>query len=258
MSRKHGRHPRSTGHGQSAWARSGERQRGTSPRARSCQDGKRPARGARCALLQGGHETVRVGRTYTNNTDGVFYRPFGADRFVVVAAPRGAAFGLLPFGYVELLHRATALFLLELHVLMGDPRARSMSGRTSRRVATKQLRRERVGWAATVFVYPKGRPDRRAARPRTLRVYTWAASIRSTSDPSAGAADIRSRADTGAILRVYRRPRLHLEVRIAFATHARSNDEQAIAGVLDDRGAERRWPRTCTSTRPRGQSEQQL
>src|SRR3954453_23918064 len=61
---------------------------------------RRPAPGGEVRVLPGGHETIRVGRSYYHYHDGVFYRPIGPDRFRIVGAPIGARIRTLPFGYV--------------------------------------------------------------------------------------------------------------------------------------------------------------
>jgi hypothetical protein len=155
---------------------------------------KRPAPGREVRVLPGGHETVRVGRANYHYRDGVFYRPFGPDRFVVVGAPIGARIRVLPFGYVSFFIGPRRYFYSNYTYYWWDPRASEYVVVEEPQGADKAVAEAAEGGSGDVFVYPKeGQTDEQRDRDR-YECYTWAVD-QTHFDPSAGAADTAKSSD---------------------------------------------------------------
>jgi len=155
---------------------------------------KRPAPGREVRVLPGGHETVRVGRSFYHYHDGVFYRPFGPDRFVVVGAPLGARVRVLPFGYVSFFIGPRRYFYSNYTYYGWDPRASEYVVVDEPPGADKAVETASESGDGDVFVYPKeGQTDEQRDRDR-YECYTWAVD-QTHFDPSAGAADTAKSSD---------------------------------------------------------------
>jgi len=192
------RHPRRTSHSRCV-ARSGERRVGTGPRTASwsAEAAGTGSRGAR--YCRADTKPFASDARITTTHDGVFYRPFGADRFVVVGAPRGARIRVLPFGYVSFFIGPRRYFLLELHVLLvgsaclGVCRGRrAAGGGPSRRDTASE------SGGGDVFVYPKEGQTDEQRDPRPLRVLHVGRRSDALRSERRRCRPLRSRATTGA------------------------------------------------------------
>jgi len=150
--------------------------------------------GTQVRVLPGGHETIRLGRTYYHYHDGVFYRPYGPDRFVVVGAPIGARIRALPFGYVTFNLGPRRYFYANYTYYWWDPRVSEYVVGDEPPGADKAVAAATESGAGDVFVYPKdGQSDEQRDRDR-YDCYTWAVD-QTHFDPSAGAADSAKSSD---------------------------------------------------------------
>jgi hypothetical protein len=157
--------------------------------------GARPSGvGREVRALPEGHVSVRVGRTNYHYHEGVFYRPFGPDRFVVVGAPIGARVRVLPFGYVSFFIGPRRYFYSNYAYYWWDPRASEYVVVEEPQGADKAVAEAAEGGSGDVFVYPKnGQTDEQRDRDR-YECYTWAVD-QTHFDPSAGAADTAKSGD---------------------------------------------------------------
>jgi hypothetical protein len=157
--------------------------------------GARPsAVGREVRALPEGHVTVRVGGSFYHYHEGVFYRPFGPDRFVVVGAPIGARIRVLPFGYVSFFVGPRRYFYSNYAYYWWDPRASEYVVVAEPQGADKAVAEATEGGSGDVFVYPKqGQTDEQRDRDR-YECYTWAVD-QTHFDPSAGAADTAKSGD---------------------------------------------------------------
>ncbi|HVY63817.1 MAG TPA: DUF6515 family protein [Gammaproteobacteria bacterium] len=147
-----------------------------------------PPIGAKVRVLPGGHETVRVGRTYYHYRDGVFYRPFGPDRFVVVGAPIGARIRVLPFGAVSFYIGPRRYFYANYTYYWWDPRVSEYVVVSEPPGAEKAVADASEAGSGEIFVYPKeGQTDEQRDRDR-YDCHLWAVN-QTGFDPSAGVAD---------------------------------------------------------------------
>jgi hypothetical protein len=150
--------------------------------------------GTQVRVLPGGHQTVRVGRTSYRYHDGVWYRPYGPDRFVVVRAPIGARIRTLPFGYVSFYIGPRRYFYADYAYYWWDPRVAEYVVVDEPAGAEKAVAAATESGDGDVFVYPKeGQTDEQRDRDR-YECYTWAVD-QTHFDPSAGAADAAKSSD---------------------------------------------------------------
>jgi hypothetical protein len=150
--------------------------------------------GAQVRVLPGGHETVRVGRSFYHYHDGVWYRPYGPDRFVVVGAPIGAHIRTLPFGYVSFYIGPRRYFYSNYTYYGWDPRISEYVVVDEPAGAEKAVGTATESGGGDVFVYPKeGQTDDQRDRDR-YECYTWAVD-QTHFDPSSGAADATRSSD---------------------------------------------------------------
>jgi hypothetical protein len=154
-----------------------------------------PAPGREVRVLPNVHETIRVGRTYYHYHDGVFYRPLGPDRFVVVGAPIGARVRVLPFGYVSFFIGPRRYFYANYTYYWWDPRVEQYVVVAEPEGAEKAVATATESGAGDVIAYPaQGQSDEQRDRDR-YDCYLWA--VQQTGfDPGAGApADTTKSAD---------------------------------------------------------------
>ena len=150
--------------------------------------------GTEVRVLPGGHETIRVGRSDYHYRDGVFYRPYGPNRFVVVGAPIGARIRTLPFGYVSFYLGPRRYFYSNYAYYWWDPRASEYVVVDEPQGADQAVATATESGGGDVFVYPKdGQTDEQRDRDR-YECYTWAVE-QTHFDPSAGAADTSKSGD---------------------------------------------------------------
>jgi len=148
----------------------------------------RPSFGHEVHALPEGHVTVRVGGNFYHYHDGVFYRPFGPDRFVVVGAPLGARIRVLPFGYVSFFLGPRQYFYANYTYYWLDPRTQEYVVVAEPNGAETAVSEATAAGSGDVFVYPKqGQTDEQRDRDR-YDCYLWAVD-QTHFDPSAAAAD---------------------------------------------------------------------